>query len=134
MKGEHSSLWRAVAHEGTVLEIVVQHRRDKQAAKKFLRKLLKGLTYVPRVIITDKLKSYGAAKREMLPGVEHQQHRSLNNPAAHSHQPTRPWERRISTFRTLLDLPTAKNTLPWPVILTRKNFPSSAMSDKANLW
>jgi putative transposase len=57
----------------------VQRRRDKQAAKKFFRKLLKGLTYVPRVIVTDQLKSYGAAKREFLPSVEHRQHRYLNN-------------------------------------------------------
>ena len=63
--------------DGNVLEILVQRRRDKKAAKKFFRKLLKGLTYVPRVIITDKLKSYGAAKREILPRVEHRQHRYL---------------------------------------------------------
>ena len=64
-----------------MLDILVQRRRDKKAAKKFFRKLLKGLTYVPRVIVTDKLKSYGAAKREILPGVEHRQHRYLNNRA-----------------------------------------------------
>ena len=81
IKGEHPSLWRAVAQDGNVLDILVQRRRDKQAAKKFFRKLLKGLTYVPRVIVTDKLKSYGAAKRELLPGVEHRQHRYLNNRA-----------------------------------------------------
>jgi putative transposase len=81
IKGEHHYLWRAVDQEGQVLDILVQRRRDKWAAKKFFRKLLKGLTYVPRVIVTDKLKSYGAAKREILPGVEHRQHRSLNNRA-----------------------------------------------------
>jgi putative transposase len=57
----------------------VQSRRNKPAAKKFFRKLLKSLRYVPRVLITDKLKSYGAAKREILSGVEHRQSRSLNN-------------------------------------------------------
>ncbi len=57
-----------------MLDILVQSRRNKKAAKRFFRKLLKGLQYVPRVIITDKLKSYGAAKREILPGVEHRQH------------------------------------------------------------
>ena len=62
--------WRAVDQDGNVLDILVQSRRNKRAAKKFFRKLLKGLQYVPRVIITDKLKSYGAAKREILPGVE----------------------------------------------------------------
>jgi putative transposase len=55
-------------------DILVQRRRDKAVAKKFFRKLLKGLKYVPRVLITDWLKSYGAAKRELLPGVEHRQH------------------------------------------------------------
>jgi len=68
IKSEHHYLWRAVDQEGNVLDILVQRRRDKRAAKKFFRKLLKGLTYVPRVIVTDKLKSYGAAKRELLPG------------------------------------------------------------------
>jgi putative transposase len=81
IKGERHYLWRAVDQDGTVLDILVQRRRDKQAAKKCFRKLLKGLAYVPRVIVTDKLKSYGAAKREILPGVEHRQHRYLNNRA-----------------------------------------------------
>jgi putative transposase len=79
---------------------LVQRRRDKRAAKKFFRKLLKGLTYVPRVIVTDKLKSYGATKREILPGVEHRQHRYLNNRAENSHQPTRQWERRMQRFKS----------------------------------
>jgi putative transposase len=68
---ERYYLWRAVDQDGHVLDILVQRRRDKKAAKKFFRKLLKSLTYVPRVIVTDKLKSYDAAKRELLPGVEH---------------------------------------------------------------
>jgi putative transposase len=66
-KGERHYLWRAVDQDGNVLDILVQRHRDKRAAKKFFRKLLKGLTYVPRVIVTDKLKSSGAAKREILP-------------------------------------------------------------------
>jgi putative transposase len=77
---------------------LVQRRRNKRAAKKFFRKLLKGLTYIPRVIVTDKLKSYGAAKREILPGVEHRQHRYLNNRAENSHQPISQRERRIHHF------------------------------------
>jgi putative transposase len=60
--------------------------------------LLKGLQYVPRVIITDKLKSYGAAKREILPGVEHRQSRSLNNRCEHAHRPTRQREYRMQGF------------------------------------
>ena len=94
IKGEQHSLGRAVDQDGNVLDILVQRYRDKRAAKKFFRKLLKGLTYVPRVIITDKLKSYGAAKREILPGVEHRQHRSLNHRAETSPQPTRQREQR----------------------------------------
>ena len=88
LNGKRHYLWRAVDQDGNVLDILVQCRRDKNAAKKFFRKLLKGLRYVPRVIITDNLKSYGAAKREILPGVEHRQHRYLNNRAENSHQST----------------------------------------------
>jgi len=100
IKGEHRYLWRTVDQDENVLDILVQRRRDKKAAKKFLRKLLKGLTYVPRVIVTDKLKSYGAAKRELLPGVAHRQHRYLNNRAENSHQPTRQRERRMQRFKS----------------------------------
>ena len=89
MHGKRHDLWRAVDQDDNALDILVQSRRNKQAAKKFFRKLLKGLTYVPRVIITDKLKSYGAAKREILPGVEHRQSRYLNNRCENSHRPTR---------------------------------------------
>src|SRR2546427_11017182 len=98
--GERHDLWRAVDQDGHVLDILVQSRRNQKAAKKFFRKLLKGLTYVPRVLITDKLKSYGAAKREILPGVEHRQHRYLNNRAENSHQPTRQRERRMQRFKS----------------------------------
>jgi len=93
-------LWRAVDQDGTVLDILVQSRRDTAAAKKFFRRLLKGLQYVPRVLITDKLASYGAAKREVLPGVEHRQHRRLNNRAENSYQPTRERERRMRRFKS----------------------------------
>jgi hypothetical protein len=81
--------------DDNVLDILVQSRRNKKAAKKFFRKLLKGLTSVPRVIITDKLKSYSAAKRELLPGVAHRQSHSLNNRCENSHRPTRQRERRM---------------------------------------
>ena len=83
-----------------MLDLLVQSRRNKQAAKKFFRKLLKGLTYMLWVIITDKLKSYGAAKREMLPGVEHRQSRYLNNRCENSHRPTRQRERRMQGFKS----------------------------------
>src|SRR5918999_4609800 len=98
--GERHYLWRAVDQDGYVLDILVQRRRNKHAAKKFFRKLLKGCQYVPRVLITDQLKSYGAAKREVLPSVEHRQHRYLNNRAENSHQPTRQRERRMQGFKS----------------------------------
>jgi putative transposase len=84
--------------DGNVLDILVQSQRNKQAAKRFFRNLLKGLQYIPRVIVTEKLKSYGAAKREILPGVEHRQHKGLNNRAENSHQPTRLREKNMRKF------------------------------------
>ncbi len=100
INGQRHYLWRAVDQDGTVLDILVQSRRDKRAAKRFFRKLLKGLQYAPRVIITDKLASYGAAKKEILPGVEHRQHKGLNNRAENSHQPTRLRERVMRRFKS----------------------------------
>jgi len=100
INSERYYLWRAVDQEGNILDILVQRRWDKHAAKKFFRKLLKGCQYVPRVIITDKLKSYGAAKREILSGVEHRQHHYLNNRAEDSHQPTRQRERRLQGLKS----------------------------------
>jgi putative transposase len=99
-QAQHHYLWRAVDQDGHVLDILVQSCRNKKAAKKFFRKLLKGLTYVPRVIITDKLKSYGVAKQEILPGVKHRQRQYLNNRAENSHQPTRQRERRMQGFKS----------------------------------
>jgi putative transposase len=100
IRGKKHYLWRVVDQTGNVLDILVQSRRNKKAAKRFFRKLLKGLQYVPRVIITDKLKSYGAAKREILPGVEHRQHKRLNNRAENSHQPTRLREKKMRRFKS----------------------------------
>jgi putative transposase len=98
--GKRQYLWRAVDQEGEVLDILVQPRRDKQTAKKFFRKLLKGLQYVPRAIVTDKLASYTAAKAEVLPTVEHRRGRWLNNRAENSHEPTRERERRMRGFKS----------------------------------
>lgn len=100
INGRQYYLWRAVDQDGYVLDIVVQPRRDKRAAKRFLRKLLKGLRYVPRVMVTDKLKSYEAARKELIPGVEHRQHKGLNNRAERSHQPTRQRERHMRRFKS----------------------------------
>jgi putative transposase len=98
--GKTHYLWRAVDQHGVVLDVLVQRRRDKKAAKRLLRKLLKRQGRAPRVMITDKLKSYGAARREILPGVEHRQHKGLNNRAENSHQPTRRRERQMKRFKS----------------------------------
>jgi putative transposase len=100
INGRTHSLWRAVDQDGQVLDILVQSRCDKAAAVKFLRKLLTGLQYIPRVLITDKLASYGAAQRAVLPSVEHRRHKGLNNRAENSHQPTRERERRMRRFKS----------------------------------
>jgi putative transposase len=100
INGRVHYLWRAVDQEGEVLDILVQSRRDKKAAKKFFRKLLKGLRYVPGVVIIDKLKSYGAAKAEIMQSVEHRQGKGLNNRAENSHQPTRVRERVMLRFKS----------------------------------
>ena len=100
INGRIHYLWRAVDQDGDVLDILVQSKRDKKAAKKFFRKLLKGLRYVPSVIITDKLRSYNAAKEAVLPSVEHQQQKYGNNRAENSHQPTRLRERVMRRFKS----------------------------------
>jgi len=83
-----------------VLDVLVQSRRNKAAAERLLRKLLKKQMRPPRVMITDKLASYQAAKKDLLPGVEHRQHKGLNNRAENSHQPTRRRERIMKRFKS----------------------------------
>lgn len=75
--GKKHWLWRAVDQEGFVLDAHVQSRCDKKAAKRLFRKLLKRQSRAPRVLVTDKFRSYVAAKREIMPGVEHRQHKGL---------------------------------------------------------
>ena len=98
--GVQHYLWRAVDQDGVILDILVQERRDGKAAKRFFRRLLKGLQSVPRVIVTDKLRSYGVAQRHLLPDVEHRQSRYLNNRAENSHRPTRRRERQMQRFKS----------------------------------
>jgi putative transposase len=93
-------LWRAVDQDGVVLDILVQPRRDAQAAKRFFKRLLTGLQYEPRVIVTDKLRSYGVAQRQLLRGVEHRQSRYRNDRAENSHRPTRRRERQMQRFES----------------------------------
>ena len=100
MKGKQYYLWRAVDQEGYTLDILVQSRRNTKAARRFFRNLLKGLQYVPRVLITDKLKSYATAKKTIMPEVEHRPHKGLNNRAELSHQPTRQQERQMRRFKS----------------------------------
>jgi len=99
IRGKQHYLWRVVDQEGHVLDILVQSRRGAKAAKRFFCKSLHGLCYVPRVIVTDKLKSYEAAKQDILPDVEYRQSRYLNNRAEVSHQPTRRRERQMQQFK-----------------------------------
>ena len=103
INGKLQYLWRAVDQDGEVLDILVQPRRNKQAAKKFFRKLLKGLQYVPRAIVTDQLRSYAAAKAEVMPCVDHHQQKRFNNQAENI-SPTHPRARashaRVQISRT----------------------------------
>src|ERR1700753_1910224 len=85
IQGVQHYLWRAVDQDGVVLDILVQERRDGKAAKRFFKRCLRGLHYEPRVIVTDKLKSYDVAHRHLLPKVEHRRSRYLNNCAENSH-------------------------------------------------
>jgi putative transposase len=98
IQGKTHYLWRAVDQDGNVLDILVTSRRDTRAATRFFRKLLKGLEYEPRVQVTDKLGSYRAAHRRLMPSVEHRRSKYLNNRAENSHQPTRQRERAMKKF------------------------------------
>ena len=101
VNGQLVYLWRAADQSGEVLDILVQKRRDTKAAKRFVRKLLKGLRYVPRAIVTDKLPSYGAAKKDVMSDVAHHRGRRLNNRAENSHQPTREREQGMRCFKSM---------------------------------
>jgi putative transposase len=98
--GKTRWLWRAVDQHGLVLDVLVQSRRDASAANRLLRKLLKRQGRAPRVMITDKLASYTAAKTDLMPNVEHRRHKGLNNRAENSHQPTRRRERQMKRFKS----------------------------------
>ncbi len=98
--GETHWMWRAVDQNGFVLDVLVQRRRDTRAAQRFMKKLLKSAVALPRVMITDKLRSYGAARRKMGLQLEHRQHKGLNNRAENSHQPTRRRERIMKRFKS----------------------------------
>ena len=100
INGELRYLWRAVDQHGVVLDILVQGRRNAAAAKRFFKRLLQGLRYKPRRLITDGLRSYGVAHREILSDVRHRTSRYLNNRAENSHRPTRRRERQMQRFKS----------------------------------
>src|ERR1700683_752745 len=93
-------LWRAVDDEGEVLDLLVQRRRDRAAAVEQMRKLLKKQGFAPDVLVTDKLRSYGAAKSEIGLSARHEQGLRRNNRAENSHQPTRRRERKMQRFKS----------------------------------
>ena len=98
--GRRQYLWRAVDQEGAVLDILVQPRRDARAASRFFRKLLKGQGSAPARLVTDKLRSYGTARRVVMPSILHDTRQYANNRAEVSHQPTRQRERQMRRFKS----------------------------------
>jgi len=101
IQGEQLYLWRAVDQDGDVLDILVTKRRKKQAAKRFFRKVLKGQGKAPWQLITDRLRSYPAAHREVFPSGEHRTGQYENNRAEVSHQHTREQERQMRGFKSI---------------------------------
>ncbi|WP_374190702.1 IS6 family transposase [Rhizobium rhizogenes] len=99
--GRKHWLWRAVDQDGYVLDEIVQARRDTKAAKRLLVGLLKKQGVSPKRIVSDKQRSYGAARRNVMPGVEHRSHKGLNNRAENSHAPLRKRERMMQGFRSV---------------------------------
>ena len=100
IQGRRQYLWRAVDQDGDVIDILVQPRRDRRAAERFFRRPLWGQGCEPRVLITDKLSSYGAARRSTMPSVAHDTSRYANNRAELSHQPSRQRERQMRRFKS----------------------------------
>jgi transposase-like protein len=100
IQGRHLYLWRAVDAEGEILDLLVQPRRDKTAALRLMRKLLRKQGFAPRVLVTDKLRSYGAAARELRLSAHHEQGLRLNNRAENSHQGVRRRERKMQRFKS----------------------------------
>src|SRR6201987_111674 len=98
--GRQFWLWRAVDEEGEVLDLLVQRRRDKAAAVKLMRKLLKKQGFAPAVLVTDMLRSYGAAKSQMRLCARHEQGLRKNNRAETSHLPVRRRERKMQRFKS----------------------------------
>jgi putative transposase len=101
IRGQQHYLWRAVDQDGDVIDILVQPRRDRRAAERFFRKLLKGQGREPRRLVTDRLRSYAAAQRTVMPSVAHDTSQYANNRAEVSHEPTRQRERGMRRFKSV---------------------------------
>ncbi len=99
--GIQQYLWRAVDQDGEIVDVFLQRRRDGMAAKRFFKRLLKTHRNEPRMIVTDKLRSYGVAHRELIPDTIHDTSQYANNRAELSHQPTRVRERVICRFKSM---------------------------------
>ena len=99
--GVRKYLWRAVDQHGTVLDVLIQSKRDGKAATRFFRILLKHQGHPPRVLVTDKLRSYQVAHRTTMSTTTHRQNKYLNNRCENSHQPTRQRERAMKGFRSV---------------------------------
>ena len=99
--GEQQYLWRAVDQDGEVVDVFLQARRDGAAAKRFFKRLLKNHQGEPRKIVTDKLRSYGVAHRELIPDTIHDTSQYANNRAELSHQPPRVRERVMRRFKSM---------------------------------
>jgi putative transposase len=100
INGEKRWLWRVVDRDGYILDEVVQARRDTKAAKRLLTRLLRKQGVNPKRMITDKLRSYAAAKRLLMPRVEHRAHKGSNTRAENAHVPLRKRERMMQGFRS----------------------------------
>lgn len=98
--GERRYLWRCVDQDDNVVDILIQKCKDKSAAKRFFRKMMTHQGQSPRRMVTDKLRSYGAARKEVMPSVVHCQDRYANNRAEASHQHTRQHERQMRRFKS----------------------------------
>jgi transposase-like protein len=98
--GRRMYLWRAVDHEGEILDMLVQRRRNQRAALKLVRKLLRKQGFAPKLVVTDKLRSYGAAFRELHLTCCHDQGLRKNNRAENSHQVVRRRERKMQRFKS----------------------------------
>lgn len=100
MNGEVYWLWRAIDSDNNELDILLQKRRNTKAAKRFFKKILKKYGFTPRVMITDKLRSYKAARKSILKSVDHRSHKRLNNRIENSHEITRLRERQMRKFKS----------------------------------